>query len=190
MRERSGTTSDDLEQYRRYLRFLARTHLAERYQNRIDPSDIVQQTLLRAYEKREQYRGTSRDEKLGWLRKILVRTIQRAVRNLHAQCRDIKRELPIRQHDVEQSSMRLSGFLVSPAPEPSKLVSQQETVVAIADAIESLTDMQRQVILLKYWHHCTFNDIAARLQISVPAAAGIYYRAKKKLKSLLVERRL
>lgn len=49
-----------LEQYRSYLLLLARMQLDRRWQARIDPSDIVQQTMLEAHAKGGSSRGTRR----------------------------------------------------------------------------------------------------------------------------------
>ena len=52
---------------------LARLRIDPRLRARLDPSDIVQQTLLIAHEKRTQFRGRSDAELAAWLRSILVR---------------------------------------------------------------------------------------------------------------------
>ena len=51
--------ADDLDGYRSYLRLLARAQLDGRVQQRVDASDIVQETLLEAHRSREQFRGES-----------------------------------------------------------------------------------------------------------------------------------
>ena len=56
-----------LEEYRSYLRLLTRLHMDDALRGRLDPSDVVQQTLLRAVQARDQFRGTTAAETLGIL---------------------------------------------------------------------------------------------------------------------------
>ena len=65
-------SQDGLERCREYLRLLARLQLDPRLHSKLDASDVVQQTLLSAYENRGQFRGKTEAEFLGWLRQILV----------------------------------------------------------------------------------------------------------------------
>ena len=52
---------------------------------RIDPSDLVQQTLLKAHEKRDQFRGKTDAERAAWLRAILADQIADALRRFGRQ---------------------------------------------------------------------------------------------------------
>ena len=70
----------DLERFRDYLKLLARLQLGVNLSRRIDPSDIVQQTLLEAFEKHHQFRGGTSAEQAAWLRKILARNVADVLR--------------------------------------------------------------------------------------------------------------
>lgn len=74
-------TPDELGQYRSYLRFLAQLQLAPEIRVRLDPSDLVQQTLLQAHQGWGEFRGRTRAELAAWLRQILARCLAHAVRD-------------------------------------------------------------------------------------------------------------
>jgi DNA-directed RNA polymerase specialized sigma24 family protein len=56
-------------------------HIDPRLQGRLDPSDMVQQTLLKAHERGHQFRGTTDAERAAWLRAILANEIAAALRS-------------------------------------------------------------------------------------------------------------
>ena len=64
-----------VKRYRSCLLLLAEARLDRRLQGKLDPSDVVQQTLLNAHQAWTQFRGTSEAELVAWLRQILARTL-------------------------------------------------------------------------------------------------------------------
>jgi len=171
-------------EYRGYLAFLARRHLSNRYSGKVDHSDIVQQTLVNAYSTRAQCQGKKEAEILGWLRQILVHVIDHAIRELHTKKRDIHRERSIAA-DLDASSMQLDCFLADKAPSPSQAFIRKDKIRIIADAIESLPTEQRQVVVLRYWEGKSMQEIAASLDKSTSAVAGLRHRAMKVLRKIL-----
>src|SRR5436309_14322321 len=106
-----------LGRFRSYLRLLARLHLDPRLRGKVDPSDLVQQTLLQAHQARDSFRGQSQAELAGWLRQILARTLAHAVRDLSRGKRDLARERSLEQA-LEQSSLRLQTWLAAEEASP------------------------------------------------------------------------
>ena len=63
----SGDGPWPVEAYTDYLRLLARLHPVPALQGKVDPSDVVQQTVLQAHARRDQFRGRSEGEWVAWL---------------------------------------------------------------------------------------------------------------------------
>jgi RNA polymerase sigma-70 factor, ECF subfamily len=80
-----------LERFRDYLHLLARLQLGPKLQGKFDASDVVQQTLLEAYVKRDQFRGSDA-ERPAWLRQILAHNLADALRAFGQAKRDAGRE--------------------------------------------------------------------------------------------------
>jgi RNA polymerase sigma-70 factor (ECF subfamily) len=59
-----------LESFRNYLLLLARVHIDGRLRGQLDPDDLVQQTLTRALEKRDRFRGSDDAQRAAWLRTL------------------------------------------------------------------------------------------------------------------------
>jgi len=177
-------TGDDLNGYRNYLRFLARAHLDDRVKPRVDPSDIVQETLLEAHRSLPEFRGEKEIELAGWLRKILARRMAHAVRDHTRQRRDLRRERSL-EASLHASSVRLERFLISEGPSPSERASANERVGQLADAMESLTADQREAIIEHYFHGRTVAQVAAELNRSEAAVGGLLHRGMQSLKRIL-----
>ena len=92
-----------LEDYREYLRFLARLHVPPRLQSKVGASDIVQQTLLQATQKFGQFRGRDATELAAWLRRILSNVLIDAVRAFDGDKRDVGMERSL-EATLNQSS--------------------------------------------------------------------------------------
>jgi DNA-directed RNA polymerase specialized sigma24 family protein len=69
-----------LECYRDYLGVLARAQLDPRLQGKLDPSDLVQQTLLKAYAQGDQFRSRTEAAFQAWLRQVLATGLAEALR--------------------------------------------------------------------------------------------------------------
>lgn len=173
-----------LERYSQYLRLLARLQLDHRLSAKLDASDVVQQTLLQAHEHRDQFRGQSEAELIGWLRAILANTLAGAVRRFTTEARDFGRERSL-QDSLNESSARLEGFLAVEQSSPSERVMRVEELVCLAEALGQLPDDQRQVVELHHLKGLPVAEVAEILQRSKPAVMGLLFRGLKKMRTLL-----
>ena len=172
-----------LEEFRSYLLLLARMQLDPGPRNRIDPSDIVQQTLLEAHAKADQFQGD--DSGLAaWLRQALANNLRDAWRALRQSKRDIRREHPLSEA-VEQSSARLQDMLAAAQSSPSQRAMRSEDLRRLADALRDLPEAQREVIILHHLQGCSLADTARSLARTDAAVAGLLHRGLKKLRELM-----
>ncbi len=175
-----------LERCREYLRLLARLQIDPRLQVKLDPSDVVQQTLLSAHQHREQFQGQTDAEFLGWLRQILANHLAGAARRFGAELRDIRRERSL-EAGVEESAARLDVWLVADQSSPSQRVMHHELQLRLADALAQLPDDQRRAIELHHLQGYTVAEAAEQMERGKTAVVGLLFRGLKKLRQLLQE---
>jgi RNA polymerase sigma-70 factor, ECF subfamily len=173
-----------LEQFRDYLRLLTRMQLGPRWKGWLDPSDLVQQTLLEAYRRHDQFRGQGDAARGAWLRAILARNVTDAIRAQGRQKRDVSRERSL-EAGFEASSARLGSWLSAEQSTPSKQAVRHEQAVLVARAMARLPQSQREALVLHYWQDCSLAEIAAHLDRTTDAVAGLLKRGLKSLRALL-----
>jgi RNA polymerase sigma-70 factor (ECF subfamily) len=172
------------ERFRSYLRFLAELQLGHGGRAKIDPSDIVQQTLLDAHRNQEQFRGQSDAEMAAWLRRLLACNLADAVRFLGRAKRDVARERSL-EAAIEASSARLEAWLAADQSSPSQRAERNEAIVRLVDALASLPEANRQALVLRHCHGLSLAEISARLGRTPPAVAGLLKRGLAELRTLL-----
>jgi RNA polymerase sigma-70 factor (ECF subfamily) len=173
-----------LERFRHYLLLLARMQLGRQATGKPEPSDVVQQTLLEAHRKREQFRGTTEAERAAWLRQMLAFNMADARRHLGRDKRDAARERSLEQ-ELEQSSLRLGTWLAAEQRSPSEQAVQHEEAVWVAEALAQLPEANREAIVLRYYEGLSLDEISARLGRTPAAVAGLLKRGLKQLRTAL-----
>ncbi len=182
MSNAANPTGGRLERFRNYLRLLVRQQLDPQLANKLDPSDAVQETLLRAYQNLADIDGRNDAEIAAWLRQILVNSLTDAVRHFHAGRRSIDLEV-----SIENSSGRLESLLAGSGATPSEALHRQEQLIALANALFELPDDQRVVVELKHLQGLTVSEIGTEVGRSRASVAGLLRRGLERLRELLEE---
>jgi RNA polymerase sigma-70 factor (ECF subfamily) len=175
-----------LQHYRNYLLLLATTQVERRLQSRVSPSDVVQETMLRAHRHFPQFRGQTEAELLAWLRQILLTNLARFIeRYMLAAKRDIRREVSIEQlgSSLRASATHFDSPLGNRGQTPSAVAERREEAVLLADRLAQLPPQYREILVLRHIQGLSFEQAAATLKRPLGATRMLWLRAIKKLRA-------
>jgi RNA polymerase sigma-70 factor (ECF subfamily) len=182
MSQEAAKERPSLECYRDYLGLLTRLHLNPRLASKLDPSDVVQMTLLKAYQNFDQFRGQDA-ELAGWLRRILTNTLADAAREYGGGKRNVALE-----RSLDDSSARLEGYLRAADSSPSASAIRHEQLLQLAHALAGLPDDQRAVVEMHHLQGLSVRDVAQCLNRTEAAVACLLRRGLKALRDRLQEK--
>jgi RNA polymerase sigma-70 factor (ECF subfamily) len=175
------------ELYRNYLRLIARPMIDGALKLKLDASDLVQETFLKAHRQFADFAGRDEPELMAWLRRILVRTLADQARYYRSGVRNVRRQVSL-EALLEQAGGDAQQVLADSLPSPSSLAVRRERAVLLADALEKLPADYREVFVLRNIEHIPFNEIATRLGRSPGASRVLWTRAMQRLSQLLEEK--
>ena len=180
-RNEPGALDRLLDSYRNYLRLLARTGLDASLQGKADPSDLVQDALLKAAQRFGQFRGASDAELAGWLRQILARCLADFVRRYRTGGRRAGREQSLDQL-LNRSSQAMEQVLATNGTSPSASAQRRDLGVVLSDALAELSEEHREVIVLHHLEGLGWDEVASRMGRTVGAVRMLWTRALKQLR--------
>jgi RNA polymerase sigma-70 factor (ECF subfamily) len=154
---------------------------------RLDASDVVQEVLLEASKRLQDYlRKPSMPFHL-WLRHIARDHLIDAHRRHHqAQKRGVEREQPIHHAGwADRSSLELAAQLLDHERTPASEAIQQELQRRLHTALDQLDEADREVILMRHFEQLSNQEVAAALELTEAAASMRYLRAIRRLRDLL-----
>ncbi len=142
--------------------------------NANDAEDAAQETFLRGYSQLKTFRA---DRKFAtWLLSICAH-----------HCIDRLRRRKFLWLSLEDDALEES--LASDAPEPDNIALQTENAHEIAQSLERLAPAYRLVVVLKYWHDQSVEEIARTTGDSVSAVKVKLHRARKMLARAMTDDR-
>lgn len=170
------------EQFRDYLCALARLQIGPELRGHLEASDIVQQTLLEAHQRLQQFRGQTDAEMRAWLGRALAHNLADEVRKLLADKRHVAR-----RQSLEESSSWLEAFLAADQSSPSQRAERNEQALRLAEALSHLPEPQREVVVQRHLEGRLLSEIARNIGRSEAAVVGLLQRGLEALRGLLRE---
>ena len=180
-RQDASAAASLLEEYRNYLRFLARDGAGATLQTDLDVSDIVQDVVIRAAGGFQKFRGTTEAELLAWLRRILANRIVDIARK-----RAPGRNGAPAQRSIEEllydSSMAFGRVLTASGTSPSRRLEQREASALVANALSEIEPDHQEVVRLRCIHAISWKEVGRRMRRSEGACQQLLIRALQALR--------
>jgi RNA polymerase sigma-70 factor (ECF subfamily) len=177
-----------MERHRDSLRRMVQLRLDQKIQRRIDVSDVVQDVLVEANRRLQDYLKAACQMPFHlWLRQIAQDRIIDAHRRHRASAkRSVDRERPLAVPAADDhSTMQLAAQLAGRELTPAAAATQAELAKAVAAAIAKLPDQDCEIIVMRHYEQLTNQEIAQALALTEPAASMRYLRAIRRLKELM-----
>ena len=153
---------------------------------RFDPSDVVQEALLDAYQRLPTYLDNPSVPLYVWLRKLTwEHLVQLQRKHLGAEKRSVTHEQPNPATANDDSEMLLAERLVSNLTGPTERAIRSETHRRLRAALQLLRPRDREVLELRYLEQMDTGEIAAALEIREGAVVTRHFRAIQRLQELI-----
>lgn len=166
-----------LMEARSYLLLVASREMPVDLRRKITPSDVVQDTYLEAQRHFPQFSGSTPDDLLAWLRRILLNNLTDALRFYRqASCRRIDREVSLDATDSQPAAQAAEVRRATGRNALDELIRGEEAVM-VAAAVDRLPELHRAVLRMRYWEGLTCIAIGVRLERSADAVRKTWHRA-------------
>lgn len=170
-----------------YLNLVVKSQLDDRLRTRVSASDVVQETFYEAHRDFPAFRGATPEEFLGWLRRILMNNLLRAVEvHLKAAKRDVRREVSLDRMSWKgaDQSAGAGPQLPHPGETPSAQFARREDQRTLGQLLVELPEDYRDVIRLRHEEGLDYETIGERMGRSSGAVRMLWLRAIKRLREL------
>ncbi len=182
-----GAVNQLIQRHRNALRHLIRMRLDKKIQRRVDASDIVQEVMIEASRRLQDYLENPAMPFHLWIRHIARdRIIDAHRRHRGSAKRSVDREQAmVVPGGFDKSSIELAGQLVDDEKTPAAATLEKELGRRVEQAITQLDEIDAEVIVMRHYEQLSNQEIAIALDLTEPAASMRYLRAVRRLRELM-----
>jgi RNA polymerase sigma-70 factor, ECF subfamily len=175
-----------LARHRKRLRQMVALRMSRQLAARMDPSDVVQETLMAAALKLSDYLRTRPLPFYPWLRQLAFdRLVELNRHHLRAKKRSVGREEPGVLELPEDSALELASRLATESVSPSQSLMREELRGRVQAALDRLPARDREILVLRHLEHLSMRECAATLGVTEGAARVRHLRALERLRTTL-----
>jgi len=181
----ASAVNDLLERHRDSLRRMVQARLDRAVAGRVDASDVVQDVLLEAHGRLNDFIQNGSMPFHLWLRHLAKDRMIDVHRRHHAHRRSVDREQHVAHAADVSSAFDLFAQISAQALTPAAASIRKEIEVRFLGALEQLDETDREILLMRHCEQLGNSEVAELLGLSQPAAGMRYLRALRRLRTVL-----
>lgn len=166
--------------YRAYaerVRWMVRLRMGRQLRSKLESMDLVQEVLIHALGGLENFTYKDEGDFVRWLSKIAENELRGSLRKLHAEKRNIHKEVRLENDRQTTGGRFLASLGPVEATTPSVIVSKKEDLGKLEKAMDKLKPQYRQAIVLTKIEGLSYEQIGDRLEMSSDAVRMLATRA-------------
>jgi len=172
--------------HRRRLRQMVAVQLDPRIRARVDPSDVVQETILEAHKRLPEYLRSRPLPFYPWLRQLAAERLAKVHRrHLGTKGRAVTREEPPAWPLPDDSLARFAEQVLADDTSPVQQLLRDEMRRRVREALDQLPADDRQILVMRVLEELSTSEAAAVLGISESAVRMRQLRALQRFQKLI-----
>lgn len=161
--------------------------LNDQIRGRVDPDDVVQDVFVAAETRLSHFIDGEFPSLFLWLRLVAGQTLSDIHRrHLSTEARSAFRESsPSGPDAFGNTSLCLSQRFIAHMTSPSQAAVKVEVIAKVRSALESMNDIDREVLALRHFEELTNQEVASELGLNEKTSSMRYMRALERLRTIL-----
>ncbi len=167
------------------LRRVITIYLDSRLAARIDPSDILQDSMVKALKKLPEFLQDRSMAFYPWIRQIVRdQLIDTYRKHVLAERRSVRLE-QLQPRITDASAAQLVDRLVGTGTSPTAAFSREERRMQVKNALKQLSEDEQELLLMRFFEQLRVTEIAEVLSVPLETAKSRIRRALEKMNRIL-----
>ena len=173
--------------YGERVRRIIRLHIGKELRSKLESMDLVQDAFISALRSLESFAYKNEGDFLRWISKIAENRIRDNIDKLHADKRDIRKEIPLKDNERPSQDSFIRDFAPADSTTPSMIISKREELDKLEKAMDELKPEYKEVISLTKIEGLSYEEVGKRLSKSSDAVRMLLARAMAELTGVFEE---
>lgn len=163
--------------YSERVRWIVRLRMGGELRSMLESMDLVQDVFISALRDLGNFTYKNEGDFLRWLSKIAENRLRDNLDRLHANKRDIRKEVRLKSYEPTTGDSFVAALGPIDTKTPSVIMSKREDLAKLAKALDALKPEYKEVIVLTKIEGLSYKEIAESLGKSSDAVRMLVSRA-------------